>query len=81
MRDRHAFGWTIAFPDDPSWAVPGGPMAYHVQPTRRESMEHFVARWRTGDHDGLTVSQVWQIAYRRGWRLVRVMITRFGDRP
>lgn len=56
-------------------------MAHHVQPTRRESMEHFVARWRTGDHDGLTVSQVWQIAYRRGWRLVRVLITRFGDRP
>ena len=67
------YAWTVALPDDPSWANPGAPLAYHVRPSRQEAMRHFVSQWRTSDNGD--DSAIWRRAYRRGWRLIRVAIT------
>ena len=71
------YAWAVLTP--PSWGTVEIDI-YSVSGTRQSSMERFVADWRHPGHDGLTVSKVWQKAYRRGWRLVRVSITpTFGD--
>lgn len=81
MRSRSSFAWATLIPLDGGWAHPGSPLTDCVRPTRQSAIETFVAAWRTDDHAGLTVSKVWQRAYRRGWRLSRVVVTPFGDTP
>lgn len=70
-----SFGWAVLYPFDRGFGCPGAPAIDSVSFTREAAMHNFVACWRTADHDGLTVSKVWQRAYRRGWRLARVSIT------
>jgi hypothetical protein len=69
------FAWAVLYPTDRGFGRAGAPSISSVAHTREEAMHGFVASWRTGDHDGMTVSKVWQRAYRRGWRLARVAIT------
>lgn len=67
-----AFGWAVLTP--PAW----GPVKVNIDSvadTRASAMERFVDDWGHSRQNGLTVSQIWQRAYRRGWRLVRVSIT------
>lgn len=79
MSERTTYAWAVAYP--PTF----GPSVdiHSVSGTRRFAMERFVADRRHSGHDGLTVSKVWQHAYSRGWRLVRVAITPlyFGKEP
>lgn len=76
-----SFGWAVLYPEDRGFGCPGAPAIDSVSFTREMAMHNFVACWRTGDHDGMSVSKVWQRAYRRGWRLSRVAITPAFGRP
>lgn len=70
-----SFGWAVLYPEDRGFGCPGAPSISSVAYTRDEAMRNFVASWRYDKHDGMSVSKVWQRAYRRGWRLSRVAIT------
>ena len=80
-RHQSTFGWAVLYPNEAGWGSPVAPAIYTVTGTRKNAMELFVAGWRSGAHDGQTVSWVWQRAYRRGWRLSRVVVTPFGATP
>lgn len=70
-----SFGWAVLYPEGRGFGNPGAPAIDSVSFTRESAMHNFIAAWRTDTHDGMTVSKVWQRAYRRGWRLARVAIT------
>lgn len=75
MSTSTTFGWAVLYPLDRGFGCPGAPAIDSVSFTREAAMHSFVASWRYDAHDGMTVSTVWQRAYRRGWRLSRVAIT------
>ena len=75
MGDRSTFGWAAS--------RNGGPVvAISVRHTRREVIE-FLPRMGIGadEHNRLGPKARYQLCRRRGWRVIRVKITPFGDRP
>lgn len=75
MSNEASFGWAVLYPDDPSWGSPAAPAIDTIRSSRAAAMNAFVASWRSLDDVNLTPSAVWRKAYRRGWRLARVVIT------
>jgi len=70
-----SFGWAVLYSEDRGFGCPGAPAIDSVSFTREQAMHNFVGAWRYDHHAGMSVSKVWQRAYRRGWRLSRVAIT------
>lgn len=72
---KSVFAWAVCWPKDAGFADGGLPSAHYVGATRALAMESFASAWRHSGHTGWCASAVWQAAYRKGWRLKRVLIT------
>jgi len=81
MSGQTTFGWAVLYPMNKGFGLPGCPVVDSVAGTRDRAIERFADTWRTWDEAPDHHRQVWQRAYRRGWRVKRVVITPFGAKP